>query len=112
MHNSLTPRYLVILVILGWSMFSLWPTIQYQSLTDDEKEDLREEGTLDQIESQVIRQGLDLKGGMYIELEADIPTLIKNRTIDHALVICAFYFYNNHIKGPFLINLVSLGDFS
>ena len=38
MHNSLTPRYLVILVILGWSMFSLWPTIQYQSLTDDEKE--------------------------------------------------------------------------
>jgi len=59
-------------------MFSLWPTIQYQSLTDDEKEDLREEGTLDQIESQVIRQGLDLKGGMYIELEADIPTLVKN----------------------------------
>ena len=78
MQNSLTPRYLVILVILGWSMFSLWPTIQYQSLTDDEKENLREEGTLDQIESQVIRQGLDLKGGMYIELEADIPTLVKN----------------------------------
>ena len=78
MQNSLTPRYLVILVILGWSMFSLWPTIQYQSLTDDEKEDLREEGTLDQIESQVIRQGLDLKGGMYIELEADIPILVKN----------------------------------
>ena len=78
MQNSLTPRYLVILIILGWSMFSLWPTIQYQSLTDDEKEDLREEGTLDQIESQVIRQGLDLKGGMYIELEADIPILVKN----------------------------------
>ena len=78
MQNSLTPRYLVILIILSWSMFSLWPTIQYQSLTDDEKEDLREEGTLDQIESQVIRQGLDLKGGMYIELEADIPILVKN----------------------------------
>ena len=78
MQNSLTPRYLVILVILGWSMFSLWPTIQYQSLTDDEKEDLREEGTLDQIESQVLRQGLDLKGGMYIVLEADIPTLVRS----------------------------------
>ena len=78
MQNSLTPRYLVILVILGWSMFSLWPTIQYQSLTDDEKEDLREKGTLDQIESQVLRQGLDLKGGMYIVLEADIPTLVRS----------------------------------
>tara|TARA_X000001036_G_scaffold46513_2_gene37239 strand:+ start:20225 stop:22120 length:1896 start_codon:yes stop_codon:yes gene_type:complete len=78
MKNSLTPRYLVILVILGWSIYTLWPTIRYQYLTTDKKESLREEGKLDQIESQIIRQGLDLKGGMYIELEADIPTLVKN----------------------------------
>tara|TARA_B100000003_G_scaffold199531_1_gene205468 strand:- start:502 stop:2295 length:1794 start_codon:yes stop_codon:yes gene_type:complete len=43
-----------------------------------DKEALREEGKLDKIESQIIRQGLDLKGGMYIVLEADIPTLVKN----------------------------------
>ena len=78
MKNDLTPRYLVILVILGWAIFSLWPTIKYQSLTDNEKEQLREEGKLDQLESNIIRQGLDLKGGMYIVLEADIPTLVKN----------------------------------
>ena len=78
MQNNLTPRYLVILVILGWAIFSLWPTIKYQSLTDIEKEQLREEGKLDQLESNIIRQGLDLKGGMYIVLEADIPTLVKN----------------------------------
>ena len=78
MQNNLTPRYLVILVILGWAIFSLWPTIKYQSLTDNEKEQLREEGKLDQLESKIIRQGLDLKGGMYIVLEADIPTLVKN----------------------------------
>ena len=78
MQNDLTPRYLVILVILGWAIFSLWPTIKYQSLTDNEKEQLREEGKLDQLESNIIRQGLDLKGGMYIVLEADIPTLVKN----------------------------------
>ena len=78
MQNDLTPRYLVILVILGWAIFSLWPTIEYQSLTDNEKEQLREEGKLDQLESKIIRQGLDLKGGMYIVLEADIPTLVKN----------------------------------
>jgi len=78
MKNNLTPRYLIILVILGWSFYTLWPTIKHQSLTDDEKEILREEGKLNQIESQIIRQGLDLKGGMYIELEADIPTLVRN----------------------------------
>ena len=78
MKNSLTPRYLIILTILGWSIYTLWPTIRYQNLTEEKKESLREEGKLDQIESQIIRQGLDLKGGMYIELEADIPTLVKN----------------------------------
>ena len=78
MKNNLTPRYLVILVILGWSFYSLWPSIKYQNLSDEEKESLREQGKLTQIESKIIRQGLDLKGGMFIALEADIPTLIKN----------------------------------
>ena len=78
MKNNLTPRYLVILVILGWSFYSLWPSIKYQNLSDEEKESLREQGQLTQIESKIIRQGLDLKGGMFIALEADIPTLVKN----------------------------------
>ena len=78
MNNNLTPRYIIILVIVGWSFYTLWPTIKHQNLTDDEKELLREEGKLNRIESQIIRQGLDLKGGMYIELEADIPILVKN----------------------------------
>ena len=51
--------------------------IKYQNLSDGNKETLREEGKLDQLESQIIKQGLDLKGGMYIVLEADIPTLSK-----------------------------------
>ena len=78
MKNNLTPRYLVILVILGWSFYSLWPSIKYQNLSDEEKESLREQGKLTQIESRIIRQGLDLKGGMFIALEADIPNLVKN----------------------------------
>ena len=78
MKNSLTPRYLVILVLLGWSFYSLWPSIKYQNLDSDEKELLREQGDLAQIESRIIRQGLDLKGGMYILLETDIPKLVKS----------------------------------
>ena len=78
LKNNLTPRYLVILVILGWSLYSLWPSIKYQSLSSEDKESLREQGKLSQLESRVIRQGLDLKGGMFIALEADIPTLVKN----------------------------------
>ena len=47
-------------------------------MTEPEKEELRTSGELYQIESRIIRQGLDLRGGMYMVLEADIPTLISN----------------------------------
>ena len=78
MQKNLTPRYIVIAVILGWAIWSLWPTWEYQSMSEDKKEELRITGELEQIESRIIRQGLDLKGGMYIVLEADIPKLVEN----------------------------------
>jgi len=43
---------------------------------------MREEGTLEQIESRTIKQGLDLKGGMYIVLEVDLPTLMETLAIN------------------------------
>ncbi len=78
MQSSLTPRYLIIGVILAWAIWSLHPTWKYQKMSEDEKESLRTSGDLEKIESRIIRQGLDLKGGMYIVLEADIPTLMGN----------------------------------
>ena len=78
MQNNLTPRYIIIAVILGWAIWSLWPTYQYQSMSEERKEELRVSGELKQVESRIIRQGLDLKGGMYIVLEADIPKLVEN----------------------------------
>ena len=78
MNSNLTPRYFVIGVILTWAIYSLLPTYKYQKMTEPEKEELRTSGELYQIESRIIRQGLDLRGGMYMVLEADIPTLISN----------------------------------
>ena len=78
MQHSLTPRYLIIGVILAWAIYALLPTWQYQNMTEDKKEELRTAGELERVESRIIRQGLDLKGGMYIVLEADIPALMGN----------------------------------
>ena len=78
MQHSLTPRYLIIVVIFAWAVYALRPTWQYQNMTEDKKEELRTAGELERIESRIIRQGLDLKGGMYIVLEADIPALMGN----------------------------------
>lgn len=78
MNSKLTPRFLIIGLVLAWAVWAIWPTIQYQGLSEAEKETLREEGKLNQLESRTIKQGLDLKGGMYIVLEVDIPTLLEN----------------------------------
>ena len=78
MEKNLTPRFLVIGLILTWAIYTLLPTWQYQKMTEIEKEDLRASGQLEKIETKIIKQGLDLKGGMYIVLEADIPTLLTN----------------------------------
>jgi len=78
MEKNLTPRYLVIGLILTWAVYTLLPTWQYQKMTENQKEDLRASGELERIETKIIKQGLDLKGGMYIVLEADIPTLLTN----------------------------------
>ena len=78
MQKSLTPRFLIIGVILAWAVYALLPTWEYQQMTEEEKEELRTLGELEKTESRIIRQGLDLKGGMYIVLEADIPLLVSN----------------------------------
>ena len=77
MNSKLTPRFLMIGLVLMWAIWAIWPTFQYQGLSDAEKETLREEGKLEKIESRTIKQGLDLKGGMYIVLEVDLPTLME-----------------------------------
>ena len=82
MQNKLTPRFLLIGLVLVWGLWSLWPTIKLQTLSENEKNLLSKQGDLESLESRAIKQGLDLKGGMYIALEVDIPTLIENIAIN------------------------------
>ena len=78
MQHNLTPKYIIIGIMLSWTVYALYPTWQFQNMSEEKKEELRSSGDLEQIESRIIRQGLDLRGGMYIVLEADIPTLVGN----------------------------------
>ena len=78
MQKSLTPRYLIIGIILAWAVYALQPTWEYENMSEEKKEELRTSGELEKTESRIIRQGLDLKGGMYIVLESDIPMLVSN----------------------------------
>lgn len=82
MKNKLTPRYIIIALVLVWAVYAIWPTVKYQNLSADEIETMREEGTLKNLESKIIKQGLDLKGGIYIVLEVDLQTLVSNLAIN------------------------------
>ncbi|MFL3028110.1 MAG: protein translocase subunit SecD [Candidatus Neomarinimicrobiota bacterium] len=82
MSKNLTPRYIVIGLVLAWALITLWPSVKYQMLSLDEKEEMRELGTLETLENDIIKQGLDLKGGIYIVLEVDLPTLISTLAIN------------------------------
>jgi len=82
MKSKLTPRYIIIAIVLAWAVYAIWPTIKHQNLSTDKIEIMREEGTLQNLESKIIKQGLDLKGGIYIVLEVDLPTLINNLAIN------------------------------
>ena len=77
MNNKLRTRLLLILFIFGLGIYSLWPTIKYQLLSDTEKNNLSK-NEVEYLEKNTIKQGLDLKGGIYIVLEVDLPQLDNN----------------------------------
>ena len=82
MSKNLTPRYIVIGLVLAWALITLWPSVKYQMLSPSDIEEMREMGTLESLENDIIKQGLDLKGGIYIVLEVDLPTLVSTLAIN------------------------------
>ena len=77
MDSSIRNRLLTILFVFGLGIYALLPSLRY-SLMDEEKKSNLSEDQIDYFESRSIKQGLDLKGGIYIVLEVDLPQLIDN----------------------------------
>ena len=77
MNNGLTTRLLMILFIFGLGVYSLFPTMKFLFLSD-EKKSLLSKDEIEYLENYTIKQGLDLKGGIYIVLEVDLPQLVNN----------------------------------
>ena len=77
MDSSIRNRLLTILFVFGLGIYALLPSLRY-SLMDEEKKLNLSDDQIDYFESRSIKQGLDLKGGIYIVLEVDLPQLIDN----------------------------------
>ena len=78
MFKRLWSRFFLIAIVLLWVIWSLLPSIQYGSLSEEELQALRREGTLAELEGKIIHLGLDLQGGTHLKLEVDIPNLTRS----------------------------------
>ncbi|MDA1363182.1 MAG: protein translocase subunit SecD [Candidatus Marinimicrobia bacterium] len=77
MDNSIRNRLLTILFVFGLGIYALLPSLRYSLMNEEKKSNLSVD-QIDYFESRRIKQGLDLKGGIYIVLEVDLPQLIDN----------------------------------
>ncbi len=77
MNSSIRNRLLTILFVFGLGIYALLPSIRYAMMDDESISNLSSEQK-DYFESRSLKQGLDLKGGIYIVLEVDLPQLIDN----------------------------------
>jgi SecD/SecF fusion protein len=86
MKRSLLVKVILIALILGWSLFSLIPTVRLMRLPADEKAklDATVEGRekLDKLHDKGIKLGLDLQGGMYLVLDIDRSQLDQKAAAD------------------------------
>ena len=77
MNSAIRNRLLTILFVFGLGIYALLPSLRYGLMDENKKSNLSDE-QVDYFESRSIKQGLDLKGGIYIVLEVDLPQLIDN----------------------------------
>ena len=67
--------FLIFLVVLA-AAYKIYPTYQYYTMSDEGKAQMAH-GDMKSLRSKSINLGLDLQGGMYVLLEAEIPTLVR-----------------------------------
>ena len=76
MFKDLKIRGFIIFLIVLAAVYKIYPTYHYYSLSDEDKQKL-DYSEIKNLRSQSINLGLDLQGGMYVLLEAEVPTLVR-----------------------------------
>ncbi|MFH1941578.1 MAG: protein translocase subunit SecD [bacterium] len=79
MQGKNIAKTVIIVLLVLWSLYALWPSYKFFSLSPENKRTLEDEGKLVPLIDKSIRMGLDLQGGMYLTLEVDLPKLIEQQ---------------------------------
>ena len=73
--QDLRIRFTIIILVILAACYLLWPTYKFYSLSNEQTSSYQQD-ELDELKDNAIKLGLDLQGGMYIVLAADVPTLM------------------------------------
>ena len=97
MFKNINSRWFLIAVLLLFVSYRLWPSYQYFSLSNQDKEKMQNENPfqLKDLSKKSINLGLDLQGGMHVVLEADVPNLVKKLASN---------------KSPELLNAINIAE--
>jgi protein-export membrane protein SecD len=74
-------KIILVVIVIGYSLFALYPSSTFYSMTEEEEARLTSEERDDYLQS-VIKLGLDLQGGMHVVLEIDDTGLSDNAKQD------------------------------
>jgi preprotein translocase subunit SecD len=83
MRNKMMIRLGIVIAVLGFSLFYLYPTMKWYSMSQMQRENL--EKFKDNILGKILNLGLDLRGGMNLILELDVNQLKDKVKINDAL---------------------------
>ena len=71
-------RFIIIAIVVVLAGYSLYWSIAYSTMSETEKENLKEKGELEKYQNRILHLGLDLQGGIHLVLQMDIPKLVQN----------------------------------
>ena len=79
MFKNISTRWFVIVLLLLFVSYRLWPSYNFLTLSEKDKELMKKNNLslYEKLSKNSINLGLDLQGGMHVVLEADVPNLVK-----------------------------------
>ncbi|HQI75006.1 MAG TPA: hypothetical protein PK384_00700, partial [Candidatus Latescibacteria bacterium] len=87
MPRGLQIRIALLLVIIGWAVYQLYPTFVFWPLTVQQRQALQltDKAKFDDLQMRAIKRGLDLQGGVFLVLEVDPARTMTGGTLADAV---------------------------
>jgi len=71
-------RWILVAVFIILAGYFIYPTVKYFTLNEAQTDSLTVTGQLPELKAKALKLGLDLQGGMYLQLEVDLIRLMEN----------------------------------